>query len=57
MNKLKFYTLCYPPHENKKKNAILGHVNFFQNSLDIINKDIFHYLISKKIKEDIHLNN
>jgi hypothetical protein len=40
---------------NVKKNAILGHVNFFQNSLDISNKNIFHYLMSK-IKKDIHLN-
>ncbi len=45
--KIKFYILCYPSHENMKKNAILGHLNFFWNSLDIINNNIFHYLISK----------
>ncbi len=47
---IKFYIICYPSHENMKKNAILGHVDFFKNSLDITNKDIFRYLMSKNPK-------
>jgi hypothetical protein len=39
-----------------KNNVILGHVDFFLNSLDIINNDIFYYLMSKKSKKTIHLN-
>jgi hypothetical protein len=53
--KIKFYIFCYPSHGNIKKNAILGHVDFFWNSLDITNKNIFHYLVSK-IQKNIHLN-
>ncbi len=47
---IKLYILCYPLHGNMKNNAILGHVDFFGNSLDITNKNIFHYLISKSPK-------
>jgi hypothetical protein len=47
--KIKFCIICYPSHANIKNNAILGHVDFFGNSLDITNKKIFHYLMSKKI--------
>jgi hypothetical protein len=35
------------------KNVILGHVDFFWKLLDIINKNIFHYLMSKKSKKKI----
>jgi hypothetical protein len=45
--KIKFYILYYPSHGNKKNNAILGHVDFSLNYLDIISKNIFHYLMSK----------
>jgi hypothetical protein len=38
-----------------KKNAILGHVDFFWNSLDIITKNISHYLMSKNPEKN-HLN-
>jgi len=48
--KIKFYILCYPSHGNMKKSSILGQVDFFWNSLDIINKNIFHYLMSKNSK-------
>jgi hypothetical protein len=48
--KIKFYIVYYPSHGNMKKNVILGHVDFFWNSLDIINKNIFHYLMSKNSK-------
>jgi len=48
--KIKIYILCYPSHGNMKNNVILGHVYFFWNSLDIINKNIFHYLMSKNPK-------
>jgi hypothetical protein len=41
------YIFCHPSHGN---NAILGHVDFFFNSLDIINKNIFYYLMSKNPK-------
>jgi len=53
--KIKFYILCYPSHGNTKNNVILGHVDFFFNSLDIINKNIFHDFMSK-IQKNIHLN-
>jgi hypothetical protein len=45
--KIKLYIFCYPSHENMENNAILGPVDFFWNSLDITNKNIFHYLMSK----------
>jgi len=48
---IKFYILSYPSHGNMKNNAILGHVNFFWKSLDIINKNIFYYLMSKTSKK------
>jgi hypothetical protein len=44
---IKVYIICYPSHGNMKKNAILGHVNFFLNDLDIINNNILHYLMSR----------
>jgi hypothetical protein len=44
---IKFCIICYPSHGNMKNNAILGHVDFFWNSLDITNMNIFHYLMSK----------
>ncbi len=47
---IKFYILCYPSHGNMKKNVILGHVDFLGNSLDITNKNIFRYLMSKNPK-------
>jgi hypothetical protein len=40
-------------HENVKSNAILGNVDFFWNSLDIINNNMFHYLMSKNSKQII----
>jgi hypothetical protein len=33
--------------ETWKKMPFLGHVDFFWNYLDFINKNIFHYLMSK----------
>jgi hypothetical protein len=48
--KMKIYIFCYPLHGNMKNNAILGHVDFFWNSLDITNRNIFHYLMSKNSK-------
>jgi hypothetical protein len=55
--KIKLYIFCYPTHGSMKNDAILGHVDFFWNSLDIINKNIFHYLWKKLMfKEDIILN-
>jgi hypothetical protein len=48
--KIKFYIICYPSHGNMKKNAILGHVDFFWNSLNITNKNIFHDFMSKNSK-------
>jgi len=53
---IKLYIFLFPSHGNMKDNVILGHVDFLKNSLDIINKNIFHNLMSKKFKEDIHLN-
>jgi len=53
--KIKLYIFCYPSHGNLKNNAILGNVNFFWNSLDIINTNIFYYLMWKKLKKN-HLN-
>ncbi len=50
------YIFCHPSHGNMKNNAILGHVDFFLNSLDIINKNIFYYLMSKNQKIYILLN-
>jgi hypothetical protein len=49
----KFYTkyLNYLNFIIMKNNAILGHVDFFWNSLDITNKNIFHYLMSKNPKK------
>jgi len=38
---IKFYILYNPKHGNMKNNAILGHEDFFWNSLDITNKKIF----------------
>jgi len=49
--KIKFYVICYISYRNMKNNVMLGHVDFFQNSLDIINKNIFHYLMSKISKK------
>jgi hypothetical protein len=49
--KIKLYIFCYPSHWNMKNNVILGHVDFFWNSLDIINKNIVHYLMSKNSKK------
>jgi len=46
LQKIKFYNFCYPSHGNVKNNVILGHVDFFWNSLFNV----------KKFKEDIHLN-
>jgi hypothetical protein len=46
--KIKLYIFFYPSHGNMKNNAILGHVDFFWNSLDKINKNIFHYMMLKK---------
>jgi len=34
-----------------EKNVILGHVDSFWNSLDITNKNVFHYLMLKKSKK------
>jgi hypothetical protein len=45
--KIKFYIICYPLHGNMKNNAILGHVDFIWNSLDITNKNIFHDFMSQ----------
>jgi hypothetical protein len=45
--KIKIYIFCHPSHGNIKNNAILGHVDFFWIFLDIIDKNIFNYLISK----------
>jgi hypothetical protein len=39
-----------------KNKSFLGHVDFFWNSLDITNKNIFYYLKSKYTKIYIHLN-
>jgi hypothetical protein len=49
--KIKFYIFCYPSHGNMKNNAILGHEDLFWNSLDITNKNTFHYLMSKISKK------
>jgi hypothetical protein len=54
--KIKFYILRYPSHGNTKNNVILGHVDFFFNSLDIINKNIFHDFMSKIPQKKNHLN-
>jgi len=35
-----------------KKNVILGHVDFFWNSLDITNMNIFHNLMAKNPKKN-----
>jgi hypothetical protein len=51
--KIKFYIFYNPSHENMKNNTILGHVDFFWNSLDITNIYIVNV---EKFKEDIHLN-
>jgi hypothetical protein len=48
--KIKFYILCHPSHGRMKNNVILGQVDFFWNSLDIINKNTFHYLMSTNSK-------
>ncbi len=53
--KISFYNLCYPSHGNMKNNAIFGHVDLKKKSLDIIDNNIFHYLMSKNSKK-IHLN-
>jgi hypothetical protein len=37
----KFYIICYQSHGNMKNNAILSHVDFLKNVLDIINKNMF----------------
>jgi hypothetical protein len=52
---IKLFSICYPSHGNMKNNAILGHVDFFWYSLEIINKNIFHYLMSKNPPKN-HLN-
>jgi hypothetical protein len=58
LQKIKFYILCYPSHGNMKNNVILGHVDFFQNILDMTNNNIFHYLMPKSSKKSFnkHLN-
>ncbi len=50
---IKFYIICYPSHGNTKNNAILGQVDFLKKYLDIVNKNIFHYLMSKNSKKKI----
>jgi hypothetical protein len=52
--KIKFCIICYPSHANIKNNVILRHVEFFGNSLDIINKNNFHYLMSKNLTQRIY---
>jgi hypothetical protein len=57
--KIKFYILCYPSHGNMKTNTILGHVDFFWIFFNIINKNLFNYLmstISKKKNLNKHLS-
>ncbi len=51
LKKSKIYILCYPSHGNMKKKSILGHVDLFLDSLDITNKNNFHYLMSKNPKK------
>jgi hypothetical protein len=34
-----------------ENNAILGHADFLKTSLDIINKNVLHYLMSKSSKK------
>ncbi len=49
--KTKFYIICYQSHGNMKNNAILGHVDSLKKVLDIINKNMIHYLMSKHSKK------
>jgi hypothetical protein len=55
--KIKIYKFCYPLNGNRKNNLILGRVNFFWNSLDIINKNILveNSLRCTKILLECHL--
>jgi hypothetical protein len=44
---MKVYILDYPLYGYLQNNTIFGHVGFFWNPLDIFNRIIYHYLISK----------
>ncbi len=50
MNKDQLLYYLLPITCKNEKNVIVGHVDL-KNSLDIINKNIFHYLMSKFSKK------
>jgi hypothetical protein len=54
--KIIFYIIGYPSHQNMKNNVILGHVDFFWNSLDITKYEYISLLNVKESKNKIHLN-
>jgi hypothetical protein len=51
MNKDQILYYLLPITWKHEKNAILGHVDVLKKSLDIINKNTFHYLMSKNSKK------
>jgi len=49
--KNKLYIVCYLSHENMKKKCHFGKCGFLLKFIKIINKNIFHYLMSKNSKK------